>query len=108
MSVEYGTDNCEMKTTGAAFNVKGVATYDRKLNFTLQRSEFEATVNFNRWTTSITYGNYAAQPALGFVDRREGILANARYKIDPNWLLLGGLRLAGVGAFSGRLRLTTA
>lgn len=31
-------DNCEMKTTGAVFNVKGVATYDRKLNFTLQRS----------------------------------------------------------------------
>lgn len=31
-------DNCEMKTAGAVFNVKGVATYDRKLNFTLQRS----------------------------------------------------------------------
>jgi AsmA family/AsmA-like C-terminal region len=31
-------DNCEMKTAGGVFNVKGVATYDRQLNFTLQRS----------------------------------------------------------------------
>ena len=31
-------DNCELKTTNAVFNVKGVATYDRSLNFTLQRS----------------------------------------------------------------------
>ena len=31
-------DNCEMKTNGTVFNVKGVATYDRKLNFTLQRA----------------------------------------------------------------------
>ncbi len=31
-------DNCEMKTAGAVFNVKGVATYDRKLDFALQRS----------------------------------------------------------------------
>jgi hypothetical protein len=31
-------DNCEMKTAGAVFSVKGVATYDRDLNFRLQRS----------------------------------------------------------------------
>ncbi len=31
-------DDCEMKTAGAVFNLKGVATYDRKLNFTLQRA----------------------------------------------------------------------
>jgi len=31
-------DNCEMKTAAAIFNLKGTATYDRKLSFTLQRS----------------------------------------------------------------------
>jgi hypothetical protein len=31
-------ENCEMKTNGAVFEVKGVATYDRNLNFMLQRA----------------------------------------------------------------------
>ena len=31
-------DNCEMKTSSAVYNVKGIATYDRNLNFRLQRS----------------------------------------------------------------------
>ncbi len=31
-------DNCAMKTVGGTFDVKGVATYDRNLNFTLQRT----------------------------------------------------------------------
>jgi len=61
-------------------------------DFTLQRAEFEATANFDRWTTSLVYGNYAPQPLLGFLDRREGLLANVRFKIDASWLALGGLR----------------
>ena len=31
-------ENCELKMPNATFNVKGIATYDRTLNFTLQRS----------------------------------------------------------------------
>jgi hypothetical protein len=31
-------DNCELKTGGAAYDVKGIATYDRNLNLRLQRS----------------------------------------------------------------------
>jgi LPS-assembly protein len=61
-------------------------------DFSLQRSEFEASANFDRWQTSVIYGNYAAQPALGFLDRREGIVGNIKFKATPNWLLLGGLR----------------
>jgi len=61
-------------------------------DFTLQRTELEASANFDRWTTRIIYGNYAPQPALGYLDRREGILAAARFKVNPNWLLLGGVR----------------
>jgi LPS-assembly protein len=57
-------------------------------DFTLQRAEFEATASFGRWTTTLLYGNYAAQPELGFLDRREGVFGNARLKLDPNWVLL--------------------
>ena len=61
-------------------------------DFTLQRSEFEATANFDRWTTALLYGNYAPQPALGFLDRREGIVGSAKFKVNSNWLLSGALR----------------
>jgi LPS-assembly protein len=39
----------------------------------------------------IMYGNYAAQPLIGFLERREGILGSARFKINPNWVLLGAM-----------------
>jgi LPS-assembly protein len=47
---------------------------------------------FDRWNLSLLYGNYAAQPDLGFLDRREGVLGNASVKLDANWVLLGGTR----------------
>ena len=59
-------------------------------DFTLQRTELEATASFGRWTTTVMYGNYAAQPLIGSLDRREGILGSARLKVNPNWVLLAG------------------
>jgi LPS-assembly protein len=61
-------------------------------NFNVRRTELEASANFGRWTTSIIYGDYAAQPELGFLDRREGILVNGRFKVTPNWVLIGAAR----------------
>ena len=61
-------------------------------DFTLQRTELETTANFGRWTTTLMYGNYAAQPALGFLDRREGVLGSARLKLNANWVLTGAAR----------------
>ncbi len=52
-------------------------------DFTLRRTELEATANFGRWTTTLLYGDYAAQPEIGFLTRREGILGNARLKLSP-------------------------
>ena len=37
------------------------------------------------------YGNYAAQPQLGFLNSREGIMATARYKLSANWMTFGGI-----------------
>jgi LPS-assembly protein len=61
-------------------------------DFTLQRTEIEATTSFDRWTVSMLYGNYAPQPALGFLERREGVVASARFKVNPTWLLTGAVR----------------
>jgi len=61
-------------------------------DFTLQRTELETTASFGRWTTSVMYGSYAAQPQLGFLDRRQGILGSARLKLNPNWVLIGAAR----------------
>ena len=58
-------------------------------DFTLQRTELETTASFGRWTTSVMYGNYAPQPLIGFLERREGILGSARFKLNTNWVLLG-------------------
>ena len=60
--------------------------------FGLQRTELETTYSFDRWTTTMMYGNYAAQPDLGYPDRREGVLGSARFKVTPEWPLLGAAR----------------
>ena len=61
-------------------------------DFTMQRMELETTANFGRWTTTVMYGDYGAQPDLGFLTRRQGILGSARLKLTPNWVVLGAAR----------------
>ena len=58
-------------------------------NFAMRRMEFEASANFDRWNALLLYGDYAAQPEIGFLNRRQGILGSGQYKIDTNWVLLG-------------------
>jgi LPS-assembly protein len=68
--------------------------------FQVQRTELEGRVNFDRWSGSLLYGNYAAQPALGFLDRRQGILGTGQVKLDANWILVGSARYdISVGKF---------
>src|SRR5262245_33813385 len=43
-------------------------------NFSPQRIELEARANFDRWGGSILFGDYAAQPLIGILDRQQGIL----------------------------------
>ena len=61
-------------------------------DFTLRRSEYEAAVNYGRWSTAVMYGNYAAQPELGFLQPREGIFGSANFKVTENWLTFGAAR----------------
>jgi LPS-assembly protein len=57
--------------------------------FAVQRMEFETSASFGRFASTVMFGDYAAQPALG-LDHREGILSNGRFKLNENWVLLGG------------------
>ena len=58
----------------------------------LNRFEAEGRASFNRWSFSLAYGNYAAQPALGNLTRREGLLGSAALKIASNWVVTGSAR----------------
>ncbi|MGB8553487.1 MAG: LPS-assembly protein LptD, partial [Pseudolabrys sp.] len=51
-----------------------------------------ARANFDRWSGSVLYGDYAAQPALGILDRQQGVLGTGQVKLDANWVLLGAAR----------------
>jgi len=61
-------------------------------NFSLQRFEVEARASLDRWTGTVMFGDYAAQPQLGFLYRREGILGTSAYKFNENWVINAGAR----------------
>ena len=60
--------------------------------FTPERLEFETRANFDRWTVQLMYGDYAPQPEIGFLFRREELLTGAAVKVTQNWVVLGSLR----------------
>ncbi len=60
--------------------------------FDVKRFEAEVRANFDRWTISALYGSYDAQPELGFLTRREGILGQTQVKLNENWVLSAGAR----------------
>jgi len=71
------------------------ARFDQE-DFGLNRLEAGFRANFNPYlpvSTSLTYANYAAQPAIGFPMRREGLLGTARWDITPNWYVSGSVLL---------------
>ena len=58
----------------------------------VQRFEAEGRANFDRWSVGIMYGNYAPQPELGYLTRREGILTSGSLKVASNWVVNGSAR----------------
>ena len=53
----------------------------------VHRFEAEGRAAFDRWSVSLLYGNYDAQPELGFLTRREGVLGTASVKLAANWVV---------------------
>lgn len=58
----------------------------------VSRFEAEARANFDRWSISLMYGNYAPQESLGYLTRREGLLGSGSIKLASNWVVSGGAR----------------
>jgi LPS-assembly protein len=61
-------------------------------NFSVQRAELEGRANFDRWAVAMLYGNYAPQPDIGFLTRRDGLLGSVSFKMTPNWSVIGAAR----------------
>jgi LPS-assembly protein len=58
----------------------------------VNRFEAEGRATFDRWSVSMIYGDYAAQPQLGYLTRREGLLGSASVKVASNWVVSGSAR----------------
>ena len=61
-------------------------------NFEVRRFETEARASFDRWSVALLYGKYDAQPQLGFLERREGILGSGSIKLTQNWMANAAVR----------------
>ena len=59
--------------------------------FEVHRMELEGRMTFERWSASITYGDYDAQPDIGLLTRRQGILGSGMFKLTQNWSLNGSM-----------------
>jgi LPS-assembly protein len=63
-----------------------------KDDMTVKMFETEARASFDRWSVSVLYGQYGAQPEIGFLTPREGILGTATLKLTQNWQAIGQVR----------------
>ncbi|MGC1465580.1 MAG: LPS-assembly protein LptD [Pseudolabrys sp.] len=96
--IESGLDTAQSDYVGrVSYHPNKTYTFTSRFrfdhdNFSAQRTELEASANFDRWSTSVLYGDYAAQPELGFLTRRQGVLSSVSFKLDANWVLSAGAR----------------
>ena len=58
----------------------------------VNRFEAEGRANFDRWSINMMYGNYAQQPEIGYLTRREGLLGGGSVKLAANWVVSGSAR----------------
>jgi LPS-assembly protein len=80
-----------------SYSPNKVLTFSTRARFdqatwNVQRFEAEGRANFDRWSVSVLYGDYAAQPDIGFLTRREGILVSGSVKVASNWVASGAAR----------------
>jgi LPS-assembly protein len=80
----------------AAFQPNSTYTFISRFRFDqetfdLRRMELEGRMNFDRWSIGVVYGDYDAQPDIGLLARRQGILGNANFKLTQNWNVSGSV-----------------
>ena len=75
----------------STYNLSTRARFDEATG-AMQRFEAEGRASFDRWSVSVLYGDYAAQPDLGYLTRRSGILGTGSIKVASNWVVTGAAR----------------
>lgn len=58
----------------------------------VQRFEAEGKATFDRWSVNVVYGDYAAQPQIGYLTRQQGVLVSGSVKMASNWVATGSAR----------------
>jgi len=61
-------------------------------DWSVERYEFEGRTTIDKLSLSATYGLYTAQPELGYLEEREGIVGTGAYKINSNWSVMAAAR----------------
>jgi LPS-assembly protein len=82
-SINYSPNRTYTFSTRARFD---------ELTGSVERFEAEGRANYDRFSVSLLYGDYAAQPELGYLTRREGVLASGSVKVAANWVMTGAAR----------------
>ena len=73
-SINYSPNRTYTFSTRARFD---------ELTGSVERFEAEGRANYDRFSVSLLYGDYAAQPDIGYLTRREGVLASVRSSWRP-------------------------
>jgi LPS-assembly protein len=60
--------------------------------FEARRVEVEGRATFDRWQLGALYGNYDAQPEIGFLQRRQAVTGQLTFKFTQNWSTLASAR----------------
>lgn len=60
--------------------------------FAAKRIEVEGRATFDRWQLTAIYGDYAAQPQIGFLIPRQAITGQVSFKFTQNWSVLASAR----------------
>ncbi len=81
--VSYSPNRTYTFTTRARFD---------QATMSAKRFEAEGRASFDRWSVSLMYGDYAAQPDLGYLTRRQGLLGSGSIKLAANWVVTGAAR----------------
>ena len=81
-----------MQTKGGTPATPATVREGSQLFNAIRSAHQETTAAFDRWNVSLMYGDYAAQPEIGFLDRRQGVYGTARVKLASNWAVFGGAR----------------
>jgi LPS-assembly protein len=54
-------------------------------DFSMKSLELQGVLQLEKFSASVTYARYAAQPQLGFYQTSKGVIANTKLNLDKNW-----------------------